>query len=176
MILKGSQRGGADQLALHLLNERDNDHVEPGPIVGCMAGDLRGALAEMYAVSRATACSQFMFSLSLSPPKGETATVDDFHAAIQLAAERLGLDDQPRAIVFHEKAARRHCHVVFSRIDAERMRAINLPFFKTRLTELSRELYLTHGWDLPPGLADKSLANPMNFGLVEWQEAQRAKR
>ncbi|RDJ21085.1 relaxase [Bosea caraganae] len=176
MILKGSQRGGSDQLAIHLLNERDNDHVESGPIVGCMARDLRGALAEMYAISRATACSQFMFSLSLSPPKGEMATVDDFQAAIQLAAERLGLADQPRAVVYHEKSARRHCHVVFSRIDAERMRAINLPFFKQRLTELSRELYLTHGWELPKGLADKSLANPLNFGLLEWQEAQRAKR
>ena len=27
MILKGSQRAGAKQLAAHLLNDRDNDHV-----------------------------------------------------------------------------------------------------------------------------------------------------
>lgn len=176
MILKGNQRGGAKQLALHLLNDHDNDHVELRAIQGFVADDLTGALQEMYAVSRATKCKQFMFSLSLSPPQEQIVTIQDFDDAIDQAAEKLGLAGQPRVIIFHEKKARRHCHVVFSRIDVEEMKAINLPFFKTRLTELSRELYLSHGWDLPKGLSDKSLADPTNFDLTEWQEAQRAKR
>jgi len=176
MILKGNQRGGAKQLALHLLNDRDNDHIELHSIDGFVADDLTGALREMYAISRATNCRQFMFSLSLSPPKDAIVVVQDFEYAIDQAMEKLGLAGQPRVILFHEKNARRHCHAVISRIDVEEMKGINLPFYKTRLTELSRELYLSHGWDLPKGLSDKSLANPMNFGLTEWQEAQRAKR
>lgn len=176
MILKGNQRGGAKQLALHLLNSRENDHIEIHAIDRLIADDLTGALKEMHAISRATNCKQFMFSLSLSPPKEAIVTVQDFEDAIDQAAEKLGLARQPRVVLFHEKNARRHCHVIISRINIEEMKGINLPFYKTRLTELSRELYLSHGWDLPKGLSDKSLANPANFGLTEWQEAKRAKR
>lgn len=176
MILKGSQRGGALNLARHLLNDRDNDHVTVHSVTGFVQPDVTGALMEMYATSRATRCTQFMFSLSLSPPKGAIVTIADFENAVAQAAERLGLQDQPRVVLFHEKESRLHCHAVFSRIDVEAMKAINLPFFKERLTELSRELYLTHGWDLPKGLSDPSLADPLNYGLEEWQAAKRAKR
>ena len=176
MILKGSQRGGAFNLAQHLLNDRENDHVTVHSVEGFVAPDLTGALMEIYAVSRATKCRQYMFSLSLSPPKDATVTLQDFENAVNQAAEKLGLHGQPRVILFHEKQARLHCHAVFSRIDVDAMKAINLPFYKERLNALARELYLSHGWDLPKGLADRSLSNPLNFGLAEWQEAQRAKR
>ncbi|MBS7537738.1 relaxase/mobilization nuclease domain-containing protein [Ancylobacter lacus] len=176
MILKASQRGGGRQLALHLLNTRDNDHVELASVDGCIATDVTGAFAEMYAISRATRCRQYLFSVSLSPPKDATVPVADFEAAIDQIAEKLGLGGQPKVVLIHEKQGRRHAHCVWSRIDVDKMRAINLPFFKERLTELSRELYLTHGWDLPKGLADPSFADPLNFGLTEWHEAKNAKR
>lgn len=176
MILKASQRGGGRQLALHLLNTRDNDHVEVASVDGCIATDVAGAFAEMYAVSRATRCRQYLFSVSLSPPKDATVPVADFETAIDQIAKKLGLSGQPKVVLFHAKEGRSHAHCVWSRIDVEKMRAINLPFFKERLTELSRELYLTHGWDLPKGLADPSLADPLNFGLTEWHEAKNAKR
>ena len=41
----------------------------------------------------------------------------------------------------HEKEGRRHAHVVWSRIDADEMKAINLPHFKVKLRDLSRDLY-----------------------------------
>lgn len=46
MILKGSQRSGALKLAAHLLNDRDNDHVELHELRGFTADDLHGALRE----------------------------------------------------------------------------------------------------------------------------------
>jgi len=46
MILVGSQRGGASQLAAHLMNDRDNDHVTIEELRGFVADDLRGALNE----------------------------------------------------------------------------------------------------------------------------------
>lgn len=176
MILKGSQRGGAQALALHLLNEADNDHVEIHAINGFMANDVEGALQEIHAISRATRSKQFIFSLSLSPPQDALVSDQDFEDAINQAMERLGLSGQPHVIIFHEKNARRHCHVVISRIDTVQMKAINLPFFKDRLCELSRELYLTHGWDLPKGHEDKLQADPLNHSLEEDQVAKRAKR
>lgn len=69
MILKGSQRAGAKQLAAHLLNDRDNDHVTVLELKGFVAEDLHGALREAEAVSRATRCKQYLFSLSLNPPQ-----------------------------------------------------------------------------------------------------------
>jgi hypothetical protein len=36
------------------------------------------------------------------------------------------------------------------------MKAIDQPFFKNRIKDVSKELYLKHGWELPAGLIDKS--------------------
>lgn len=176
MILKGSQRGGAQALALHLLNTSDNDHVEVHSVNGFMADDVEGALQEIHAISRATKCRQFMFSLSLSPPRDALVSDQDFLDAIQQAMDKLGLAGQPHVVIFHEKNARRHCHVVISRIDTDVMKGINLPFFKDRLCQLSHELYLTHGWDMPKGHEDREQSDPLNYSLEEYQVAKRVKR
>jgi hypothetical protein len=173
MILKGSQRGGASQLAAHLLNDRDNDHVRLHELRGFVAHDLRGALREAEAVSKGTRCTQFMFSVSLNPPKSANPTERDFEKAADRIEKAMGLEGQPRAMVIHEKEGRRHAHAVWPRIDAETMRAINLPFFKRKLTDLSRDLYLDHGWTLPDGLRPGGGKNPLNFTLEEWQQAKR---
>lgn len=173
MILKGSQRGGVRQLSLHLLNDRDNDHVAVQEIRGFIARDLDGALAESYAISKGTKCRQFMFSLSLSPPKDAIAGEEDFRRAADEAEKRLGLEGQPRAIVLHEKEGRRHAHVVWSRINPATMTAVNLPHFKRKLNDLARELYLEHEWTLPEGLRRDGGKSPLNFTLAEWQQARR---
>lgn len=173
MILVGSQRGGAGNLARHLMNAVENEHVTVQELRGFVADTLPGALAEAHAISKATQCQQFMFSLSLNPPKGQDATVEDMMRAADQAEAKLGLSGQPRAVVVHEKKGRRHIHVVWSRIDADSMKAINLPFFKQRLAALSKELYLEHGWELPDGHKENGWKNPLNFTMAEWQQAQR---
>lgn len=173
MILKGSQRSGAKALADHLMNDRDNDHVSCLELRDFSSNQLHGALAEMHAISKATQCKQFMFSLSLNPPTDHIATEQDFLEAADRAEQQLGLTDQPRAIVMHEKEGRRHAHVVWSRIDADEMKAINLPHFKNKLRDLSRDLFLDHGWQLPDGLATHGNKSPLNFTLEEWQQAKR---
>lgn len=173
MILKGSQRGGPRQLAAHLLNDKDNDHVTLIGVRGFMSTDLRGAMTETVAISKGTRCRQPVFSLSLNPPKDAAATIDDLMQAVDRAEQALGLDGQPRAVVLHEKNGRLHAHAVWSRIDPESMKAINLPYYKTRLKELSKELYLDHGWELPDGHKENGWKNPLNFTLAEWQQAKR---
>ena len=176
MILNGSQRGGAQDLAKHLSNMVENDHVDVHELRGFTSETLRGALQETDAISKGTQCKQFLFSLSLSPPETERVGLSDFEAAIEQAEQRLGLTGQPRAIVFHEKNGRRHAHAVWSRIDVREMKAINLPFYHTRLTELSKDLFLEHNWRLPEGLRDRENRDPRNFTLAEWQQAKRAKK
>ncbi|MEQ9315775.1 MAG: hypothetical protein RLN72_07970 [Henriciella sp.] len=173
MILQGNQRGGAKELALHLLKD-ENEHVELHELRGFASHDLVGALNESYAISRGTRAKQFLFSLSLNPPPKERVPVETFEAAISKVEERLGLQGQPRAIVFHEKEGRRHAHAVWSRIDTDEMKAINLPFYKTRLREVSKEIYLENGWQMPRGFVDSEARDPRNFTLEEWQQARRA--
>ena len=177
MILKASQRGGGRELAAHLMKE-ENEHIELHEMRGFIADNLQGAFDEAHAISKATKCKQYLFSLSLNPPAHEQVATPAFIRAADEVEKRLGLESQPRAIVFHEKEGRRHAHVVWSRIGIEddRLKAVNLPFYKRRLTELSKELYLEHGWKLPDGHRDPALRDPTNFGLAEWQQALRAGR
>ena len=72
-----------------------------------------------------------------------------FEAAIARVEEKLGLSGQPRVVVFHEKEGRRHVHCVWSRIDAATMTAINLAHTRRKLQDVSRALYLEHGWKMP---------------------------
>ncbi|SFA88841.1 Relaxase/Mobilisation nuclease domain-containing protein [Poseidonocella pacifica] len=173
MILVGSQRSGAIALANHLMNARDNDHVTVLEIDGFMGEDLHEAFQEAQAIAKATKCKQYLFSLSLNPPEDAIASEQDFIDAANRAGRKLGLDGQPRAIVIHEKEGRRHAHVVWSRIDADELKAINLPHFKAKLRDVARDLFLEHGWEMPEGLANYGHRNPLNFTLAEWQQAMR---
>ena len=172
MILVGNQRGGAKNLALHLLKE-ENEHVEVHEVRGFASHNLIAALNEAHAISRATRCKQFLFSLSLNPPLDENVSTKTFEKAVEQAEERLGLSGQPRAIVFHEKNGRRHCHAVWSRIKVDEMKAVQLSFTKRKLNTLSRELFLEHGWTMPDGLKQSHARDPRNFTLAQWQQAKR---
>ena len=176
MILKGSQRAGGTQLALHLLKTDENEHVDIHEVSGFMSDTPMDALKEAYAVSQGTKCRQFLFSLSLSPPETDSVPVGVFEKAIADIENKLGLDGQPRVVVFHEKEGRRHAHCVWSRIDVKKMKAINLPHFKMKLQDVSRELYLEHGWQMPRGLVNTEERNPLNFTQAEWQQAKRIKQ
>ncbi len=176
MILKGSQRGGAKQLGLHLMRTDDNEHVEVHDVRGFVSEEVIGALKEAYAVSRGTQCRQFLFSLSLNPPQTEAVPVAAFEDTLERIEKKLGLEGQPRIVVFHEKEGRRHAHAVWSRIDAGTMTARNLPYFKSKLRDISRELFLEHDWKMPQGLVNSAERDPCNFTLAEWQQAQRMGR
>lgn len=172
MILVGNQRGGARDLANHLMKD-ENDHVQVHELRGFVASDLMGAFKEAEMISRGTRCKQFLFSLSLNPPQDARVTVADFEKAIERIEDKLGLSGQPRAIVFHEKKGRRHAHAVWSRIDTSQMKAVQLSHSKTKLCAISKQLYLEHGWKLPAGHIDRSKTDPLNFTLEEWQQAKR---
>lgn len=173
MIIKGSQRGSGQNLAAHLMRVDDNEHVDLHELRGFASDDLKGAFREADAISSGTRCRQYLFSVSFSPPADKTLSAEEFERVIDRAEKLLGLEGQPRAIVFHEKEARRHAHCVWSRIDAETMTARPMSFFKNKLTGLSRELYLEFGWEMPHGLIDSARRDPNNFTLAEWQQAKR---
>jgi Ti-type conjugative transfer relaxase TraA len=176
MILEANERAYGAELARHLLNPRDNDHVTVHDLYGFIADDLFGAFAEAEAISGATRCQKYLFSLSLNPPPNASVPVEVFERTIASVEKELGLVGQPRAIVFHEKNGRRHAHCVWSRIKADDMRAINIAHYKRKLTSLSREIYLEHRWDMPLGFEDKQKRDPNNYSRAEAGQAKRSKR
>ena len=173
MIIKASQRKGAKALANHLLNDTENDHVRVHSLRGFMAEDLEGGLREIEAISKATKAQSFLFSASFNRPQSAQVTEDDFIAAADLVEQELGLSNQPRALIFHEKQGRMHAHCVWSRIDANEIKAIKLPFYKQRLNGISRDLYIEHGWEMPNGYKQSHSADIRSYNLAEWQAAKR---
>ena len=172
MIFKASNRGGAISLGQHLL-KTENEHVELHEVRGFVADDVMGAFKEAQAMASGTQCKKFLFSVSLNPPQTESVRVELFERAADAIEERLGLQGQPRVIIFHEKEGRRHAHAVWSRIDTETLTARKLDFFKTKLNALSRELFLENGWAMPKGFENPKLRDPTSFTLKEWQQAKR---
>lgn len=136
MILNANSRGHGQELERHLLNVEDNEHAVVHELRGFVGDDLGDAFAEVEAIATGTKCQQYLFSLSLNPPKLETVPIETFEATIDAIEREQGLTGQPRAIVFHEKLGRRHAHCVWSRIDAEQRKGINLPHFKRKLTAI----------------------------------------
>ena len=150
MILKGSQRSNGADLAIHLMNGFDNESVEIARVDGAVASDLFGAFAEFEAVALGTRAQKPLYSLSINPSAPLTRA--QYLEAIGMIEKRLGLSDQPRAIVFHVKDGREHCHVVWSRIDVDAMRAIHMAHDKCKLMDLACEIAHRYGLELPPGL------------------------
>lgn len=173
MILKGSERGNSKELAVHLQNTAENDHVTVHEIRGFISVDVTGAFKEAYAISKGTKCRNHLFSLSLNPPQSEYVEIEIFEQAIDRIEKELSLLNHPRVIVFHEKYGRRHAHCVWSRIDADTMTAQNISHYKNKLQSISRELYRQHNWKMPQGLIRGHKSDPRNFSLAEWQQCKR---
>lgn len=177
MILKGSVRGSAKQLANHLLNTNDNDHVEISKISGLMSDDVHGALQEVYALSKATRCKKYLYSLSLSPPPNVDAPNAYFEDAVNQVAQEFKLEKQPYVLIYHEKEGRRHAHCVWSRIknDGDKFKTVTFSNDRLRLNKIAKGLYQQHGWtkEMPNGFIDKYRRDPRNFTLQQWQQAKR---
>jgi hypothetical protein len=153
MIPKASQRGGGKDLATHLLNAFDNELVEVAEVTGAIAPDLHGAFAEWEAIATGlTKCRNYLYSLSVNPDLGQgqlsRAQYMDYVDRVEKA---LGLSGQPRAVVYHIKDGREHCHVVWSRIDYQNEKAVHLAFDREKLMMVTRQFAREHGLELPEG-------------------------
>ncbi len=153
MIPFATQRGAGQDLATHLLNAHDNECVEIAELRGSIADDLHGAFSEWEAQAHAlTKCKNYLYSLSVNPdPEQGPLTRDQYTDFIDRTEKQLGLSGQPRAVIFHEKYGREHCHVVWSRIDTENEKAIHLAFDKEKLMMVTREFARDYDLNLPDG-------------------------
>lgn len=173
MIPKASQRGSGQDLATHLLNCFDNEQVEIVDLRGAVADDLHGAFAEWQLQAEAlTRCRNYLYSLSINPdPRYGPLTREQYGDYIDRVENTLGLSGQPRAVVFHVKNGREHCHVVWSRVDLDRERAIHQSFDRHKLMMVTRQFAHDHSLVLPDGMelgADRT-SRPKSL-YDRWQE------
>jgi hypothetical protein len=176
MIIKGRSRGGADDLATHLMRVDTNERVEVLEIRGTVAADLRGALREMSAVAAGTRCRKNLYHGSLNVRIQERIDIKQWRFAIDSLETRLGLTGQPRAVVMHAKYGREHVHVVWSRIDAERMCAIPDSKNYRAHEEIAREMERTFGHEFTQGahVERAGIARPdRTLSHAEQQQADR---
>lgn len=170
MIPFSSQRGLGQDLATHLLNEHDNEIMEVAEVRGAVADDFHGAFAEWELQAKyLTKCSKYLYSLSVNPdPKQEGLSRDQYFDYINRIEAKLGLTGQPRAIVFHTKYDRAHAHVVWSRIDMDKEKAIQLSHDRPKLMDVTKEFARDHGLYLPDGyFKDNNLEKPRQNSLYE---------
>jgi hypothetical protein len=128
VVIKGGSVAGAARFAAHLertdTNEIRNEVIEMRDV---SATDLRGALLEMEAVATACPnCKKPLYQASINTQAKERMTDEQRMQAVDRLEKELGFTGQPRVVVVHEKNdGREHCHVVWSRIDLDKMRAIS---------------------------------------------------
>lgn len=153
MIPFASQRASGQDLATHLLNAHDNEQIDVASVRGAIARDLHGAFAEWEAIAHnLTRCRKYLYSLSINPDPGQKPlTREQYNDYIARVEAALGLSGQPRAVVFHVKDDRAHCHVVWSRIDLENEKAVHIAFDREKLMTVTRDFAHDHGLRLPAG-------------------------
>ncbi|MEO0883956.1 MAG: hypothetical protein AAFY34_14670 [Pseudomonadota bacterium] len=163
MILKGNARAGAIDLALHLSNELDNEKVEVHTLRGAASLDLFGAFREWELICLQTKAKKPFYSLSINPDPAQREWTDrEWKRAIETTETKLGLSGQPCAVVFHHKVGesdgqlRKHCHVVWSRIDARTLKAVHMSNDRYKLKSCAKDLSNEFGLELRYGQKDKS--------------------
>lgn len=151
MIIKGKSRTTPQQLATHLGNAEKNERVSLVETRGTVARDLRGALVEMDAYAIGTKCQKSLYHAAISPEPPHRLTDDQRAEAIDALETKLGLDGHARVVVMHEKLGRQHIHVVWSRIDLEKMRSVSDSHNYRKHEEVARDLERRFGHDRVQG-------------------------
>jgi len=151
VIIKGTSRAGPARLATHLGNAEKNERVAVLETRGTIASDLRGALIEMDALAAGTRCEKPLYHAAISPEPPHRLSDEQRREAIDTLEARLGLDGHARVVVMHEKEGREHIHVVWSRIDLERMRSVSDGHNYRKHEEVARELERRFGHDRVQG-------------------------
>ncbi len=157
MIIKAKVRGGRG-LADYLLKSEKNERAELLEMRG-FRGTLKGALGlEEELAERATHCEKPFYHVAFRAAPGEELTPEQWRTCAARFEEKLGLENHHRALVMHTTRdgdkLQQHMHVVYSRLDPETLKAVNLfrdhYHCKAVSRELERELGLQQVRDHAP--------------------------
>lgn len=177
MIIKGKIRTNGSSLGNYLLsegrfakNKEKNELTEVWQANGYEQGDrLQDILKDFEHSAASTQCEKPLFHVAISPGKGEQLSKEQYLETIDRLEQRLGLEGHERVIVAHTLDERgQHVHIVWNRIDHERLQAADLHYFKHKSADLAREL------EREFGLRELSASKQGKLSRDEEQQAIRS--
>jgi hypothetical protein len=146
VVTKGGARGGPVALAAHLERTDTNERVTVRELRGVTARNLLDALREMDSMATAAESRRTLYHAQINTAPGEVLTEEQKRRSVERLEKVLGFEGQPRVVVEHVKRrkgqekAEEHMHVVFMRIDLEKMVAISDSHNYRKHEEVSRAL------------------------------------
>ena len=140
IIINGGSGCAGGWWSKHLENEEKNDRAELIEIGGLTAETVADAFREMQGLAAGTRCKNYFYQANINPREDEHLTPVQWREAVDRLEKNLGLAGQPRFVIEHEKKGRTHRHVVWSRIDPDRMVAISDSLTAAIHERTSREL------------------------------------
>ncbi|MEP0263999.1 relaxase/mobilization nuclease domain-containing protein [Dokdonia sp.] len=167
MICKGGKRSGSASLATHLL-KNDNERIVIVEVKGTATQDLSEALKDMELASKITKAKTGLYHAQINPAKDEAMTPEFWKHSVDEMEKRLGLKDQPRAVVYHEKGGRSHMHVVWQRTDVEKGKVID--------TKNDYYIHKKLGRDLEKQFGHKRLKDGFSENWEQMNERQQTIR
>jgi hypothetical protein len=177
MVIKGKSVAGATRLDAHLKRTDTNEEMRVLELRDVAADDLRGALKEMEAIASACPnCEKPFYHASINTRAEERMTPEQRGQAIDRLEKELGLTGQPRVVVLHEKKDREHIHIVWSRIDLERMRVISDSHNYRKHEIVARELEREFGHKRVQGAHIERDGQPRPERTPSHKEHQQAER
>jgi hypothetical protein len=142
-VLTGNIRGGAKQLARYLTDQAENDAP---PVVldirGLMSSNIELGLMDMVFQSEKAGSDRAFFNFQFNPRPEEAArmTKADALLAASIIEKHLGLENQMRVVVEHQKAGRRHWHMVWPTFDEQKGKQVPDNHWKYKMTEARGEI------------------------------------
>lgn len=175
-MIKGNARGGPAALAAHLQRRDTNECIRLREFEGVTARDVLGALREMDAMGAGAESRRTLYHAAINTAPGERLTDDQKRKAVERLADELGLKDQPRIVVEHVKKDREHMHVVYMRIDVDRMRAIPDSHNFRKHEIVARDLERAFGHEPVKGVHVRPKEEPRPARTPSHGEMQQADR
>jgi len=120
MIINGKSRADPKELAALLLCTDTNETVRILEDTYSVSGDLTEALVDMQTLTMATRGKKGLYHARIDPG-AYAMTEDQWLRAADVLEEELRLQDQPKVIVLHENDGQGHLHVVWARVDMEKL-------------------------------------------------------
>jgi len=184
LIINGGSRGGAQDLAKHLLRTDTNELVE---VIEIHHGsqNLAEALADFEMMVNLTKQGQLgLYHANIDPDGKYEMTSEQWQRCVELLEQELGFEGLPRAVVRHKKEGREHLHVVWQRTDTDTqtLRTDSWNYKKHELA--SRQLEKEFGHELVQGkhVGEKELRSKVyenvdkTFTFEEFQREQKQGR
>lgn len=178
MILKGRSRAQGGQLANYLLSSK-NEQVRVLDIRGTVNDErttegLRESLRDMDELGKMTKAQSPLFHLAINPHDRDRLTREDWQYSVAKAEKALGLEGQPRAVVSHIYNGKEHLHVVWSRVDVEKCRCVEMSFSKLKLCSAAREIEIELGLKQTPQRARGADRLKQHMKEIEQHQEERA--